>query len=346
MPGSDDIQNVDQNTLPDLPGLETVEEHEARRLYALVFFSIFCLFFISGFIYRYYAGLPIEAPTYSFAIYGVVLLVLILLVAYRTTFAVRCDSSGITLGLWRKRFMAWSEIVSARTIGRAIHLPKLELRTATGRRVIRCPGNGPMGDIVLAAIWQHLRRLGQANEIKLTPRALSLWQEIPAEVPEELEYIDRMRRPAAVGGVIFFAAMVAGAAWIGAGIFQHPDPVTGFFALLAIFFFAMLRYVLLPSILRIPARMQVGADGIQAELPFAKVNLAWEDISRARWFNSQYFIVRADGSNREIWFFHTLFRADAETLILAVIRHLRQKQPTLIIPLPRKRELFKRQVGE
>ena len=115
-----------------------------------------------------------------------------LTVILRNYYRWKTDTDGLTaIGLLGSKRIRWQDISESTTrtnwIGETIY------RLRAGGIVLRIPylipSNGWQESVLIASVWQHLRRYGKSDGLLMSANTQSLWDEIPAELPHDLEAI-------------------------------------------------------------------------------------------------------------------------------------------------------------
>lgn len=161
-------------SLPDLPGLESVESKSGggcNPIFGcglLIFFPVF--------------GIASHIAWYGILASIIVTLGVNLLYYYLTDITYATSPDGIQI----KRKLG-STVIPWTNIRRASFNPiwpssEITLETQTGKRIkVTAP------PVLEASIWQHLRRIGRADNARLSEEALSIWAPIPDDIPYEME---------------------------------------------------------------------------------------------------------------------------------------------------------------
>jgi hypothetical protein len=87
---------------------------------------------------------------------------------------------------YRGKNIKWTEVIDARITTSKRGRSMLEI--STNKRVLSLPINGDDHPRIIASIWQHLRRHGVAKNFTLPDIMLSMWAEIPDDIPEEMDF--------------------------------------------------------------------------------------------------------------------------------------------------------------
>lgn len=162
--------------LPDLPGLNNVRtplpgvQLACLGCAAMLLMSIGVA--ISGWVLYGLLG-----------ILGAIVLCIIIIKLDETR--VTIDERGITYIRWlHRRFIAWDDVELAIT---DIEPSGTEYIKLVSSSITLCLPVNDFGSAYLeASIFQHLRRVGKADRIALSPEAASFWYPIPHDIPEEM----------------------------------------------------------------------------------------------------------------------------------------------------------------
>lgn len=315
----------DTNNLPDLPELEAVEARGLSPLPALALLA-FPLLFTSfaawgGWVYRDFL-----APHEIALIATIPLLFLYVIFRFLTDYyRYNTNADGFSAqGLIRRRSIRWTDINGASIQKRRSRYPKLILRMDRGSFRLPLPsagGRSPM-DVLVASVYQHLRRLGKADGLELTPSMLSLWREIPDDVPTEAEW----GKPASLGpklGYLFLLLLFcAYLAYLWTGI--HVKAI----AIISMSLFTLMMLgVLLGAVvesLRKAYRARVTEDGLEAGLLLKTIRVPWSSIRAARWrVAGQATVLSINSAVAKLDIPFRVGSKESEQLTLAIIRQLR-----------------------
>lgn len=248
------------------------------------------------------------------------------------------DRNGITMrGVLRRRFIPWMDITAASTAQTRIGSVVLILETNNGTVKIDPRGFGSSTwntDSIVASTWQHLRRFGHADGITLSENALKLWEPIPDNVPEEMEWghpASSKYKSGAIASIAFFAILMI-LAWFAIG--KSIQMI--FLSLIFTVCFAFLIKLIMSQSLHLAYAVNVKRDGLQTELLFEKTFIAWIDITYTLWFKTNsttHLVIKTSTPKREVLIPFTSGDAESEMLIMSIFRHLRiagMKQPIIL----------------
>lgn len=320
--------------LPDLPCLESIEILDRSRLYVLLvivslkFWTLFCV--IWGFVlYREYLSFG------AFVAVGIILalFVWLMLRILSCYWSYKTDQSGITMkGLLRKRFVAWPEVLKVAT--QQSRMGETILKLTTAQKSIKISPKGfstaSSGDCLVASIWQHLRRLGRADEIVFTEAMESLWREIPKDAPVEMEWSKPINSAEKAGIIVLFLVLIVPLVmfWLEATRKPLMIALAVSWTLALVSLFAGLIF---PDIRYMANLVKVGSDGIEVKAAIGKpIRLSWKSIIAA-WWMPNCLCLRAE--TKEIRIPYKRDNKELERLALCVIRHLRE-QTLCAVPFP------------
>ncbi|MEN6371299.1 MAG: hypothetical protein ABFD64_04720 [Armatimonadota bacterium] len=165
--------------LPELPSLE-----ETRMNFG-GWNPLCCLPIIGSLIYL------IVTRYYAFSLYLVACCILFFLYARLSGIKVIVDKTGIEIESFsRKRFIAWQDVVDAYTTPEDSRYTKdIVVKSNTTIISFTAPVETHY-ELIEASIRQHLSRYGKAGGFILSDDSLSIWAEIPEDIPDEIDYID------------------------------------------------------------------------------------------------------------------------------------------------------------
>ncbi len=248
---------------------------------------------------------------------------------------------GIELrGPIRRVFVPWADVKNAYR-KRADGLTGSQaVVLQTDVRTVRIHPHGMSGSpvrsaIVIASIWQHLRRLGKHGGIELPPAALSLWEPVPAEVPDEVDWHaskSARMEPTMTSAVLgVFVVLIA----YGFITSSHSAPSMALYGFVMLALFAGFGTMVRRSLgVATDARADMG--GIEVDSALWKGYISWREVTQA-WYEADGLALRFGTERRTIRIkAFTRQNLDGETdqLILACIRHIRASCPQIALPLP------------
>ncbi len=315
-----------QSELPDIPALESVEQRDFNFLVLPLAYSGFLVFIVFIAVqclldYRQYLG----SGEVSLLVLLLALFVFLLFRILSGFASFRTDSSGFyARGPLRKKFIAWSDITSASIRKTWAKDTLLTLQTRHGSFSVAPRGlsaSVSASECLIASVWQHLRRLGTSDGLVLTPAMLSLWEEIPDDVPADLDWGKPPSRGVKIGALLMLTLLSAGTVY-GLVAMDGPTALRAMMGSMIIGMVAVLKWIIIPEIALQAYRVHVGIDGIEADILLKRVYIPWSDVTTAGWKGRGLGIV-AGRVKKEIRVPYSLGSKASEQLILAVIRYLR-----------------------
>ena len=163
--------------LPDLPGIEEVKV-EYKSPAFLVGCIIGLVVFILCWIYR---GIVHSLKT----LLGIAAWTSLVqsLLSHET----KIDYNGLHYEQpFRRKKIKWTEVIDARITSNK-HC-RYTVDFTGDKRVISILIDGEDYPRIIASIWQHLRRHGKAENFTLPDTVLSMWADIPNDIPEEMDF--------------------------------------------------------------------------------------------------------------------------------------------------------------
>lgn len=324
---------MDIRELPDIPGLEAVDSRSGKSAAAVTFLCVLCavnLIPLGVLAARYHSYLGSREKIVLMAVP-----VLLALLGVRVLFsfsAVRTSAEGIIQkAALRSRVIPWRSVVSASQRKSKLGV-SVAIVTTTGQYTIPLPDDKTSRARVLASIWQHLRRSQVPNDIELDEAALSFWEEIGPDVPEEIDWKGPRSRSAAISAIAFFWIIV-----IGLLCMMAPDVMRNPWRLLQVAMLVIPMVVLArfvgPQVTASASGVRVRRDHLEADLPFRQVSLQWSDVVSVDWLEGLAISFR-DDRKRTIFVPYAPGKTESETLILAIFRRLREQPHVQPIPFP------------
>lgn len=329
---------MDENR-PDLPELESVRTQNKQYLPILVVFGVLnfqIIYAIIRLYFKYAHYLDTKEKLRVSLIPACIIYIIVRMLSGYHTYAT--DANGITMrGVLRRRFIPWMDIRKASTTETRIGSVVLVLET--GSETIRIDVRGFEGgtwsaDSFVASAWQHLRHFGRAGSIRLSDKALRLWEPIPDSVPEEMTWGHPATKRVKLGpmaSLAFFTACI-----IGIWLLRVGSTHT---IMLPIVFTAALLMTLRIQYAQSMHRayvVNVKRDGLQAELLCSGVYIPWPDFTSTQWHGAQsdaHLVISSSAPKREVLIPFTSGNAESERLIMSIFRHLRKvgmKQPIVL----------------
>lgn len=249
----------------------------------------------------------------------------------------RTDAEGIRAsGLFGSRSMCWTEVERAET-----------RRTGPirGTRLVLSGGGReflvPLRDTVLvASVWQHLRRVGKSSDVSLPAVAETWWRAVPDDVPTEisLDVVPQPSLPASLFAPVVATctvALLAVVAAFGGG----PGGKEGWLWLLLIVPLFVLKAPE-PFVARAARHVNVLEDRLEADTLFGGFSARWSDIRRVLWTSQQKLsgtqhLLQVDtGPLRALRIPWAPEDEHSVKLVLAVVRQARTANPHLLVSIP------------
>lgn len=230
--------NTKPNTLPDLPGLESVE---ARSTDTLLIMTIALIAALTPVVTGIWAELDyhtvlrstnrsvlaatlVMTAAAAYAVYQV------LTTGYRWS----TDADGITeRGLLRRRRILWKDVLRAESRLNGSLSPTHCIQSAA--RAIKFGGIQDREYVfpaLAASCWQHLRRVGKADRFLLRTVELSLWDSIPGEALESVEVKERAASDRTIR--LFTLALLTGMAFMWSSDYRQFWPWIGIASLVSL----------------------------------------------------------------------------------------------------------------
>lgn len=327
--------------LPDLPGLECVRSGELLPSLVIILFGIYAILFIaiSAWAYvQYWHYLDIIGKVSS--IVSMALVIYIFSRASTINFALQTDTDGLHISGIRKKILFWNDIESASY--RKTHYSSFLVFKVNGKAIKVHPtglaSSSISGDLIIASVWQHLRRYDKEDNLELPASISSLWESVPDDIPLEIEWGDSPSLGKKVGAVIAIATfpIIAIAFWFA----NEPDP-----GWIMLWIFVASLYVTLTFLVMIPDRVNraykvgVKSVGLEVELVFKKLQIPWSKIISSSWnFNNQInkLNIKSESPKAEVDICYSPTDKESEKLVLAIIRQIRASNPAIAIPLPKR----------
>lgn len=324
-----------QPNLPDLPCLESQETSDSQALPGIIVFTGFTVWIAATCVWaflKYRAFIPAQSAALIALLAGLTLFLIIrMLSGY---FHFKTDPNGLAMrSVLRRRFIRWDEITEVST--RETRSGESILILRAGRTTLNLPlrgfgGNSTAGACITASIRQHLRRLGRGDDIQLSEAALTLWQDIPEAVPEEVQVgkspTTLSKVAGALGLLMIVGVVVAG--WVVAISNLH---MLIWIVFVTVAFGLIFKWGLLPEYLYNAHLVSVKKDGLLTKVKFGDVYIPWSEITSVSW---QQGVLRIRASRTEVRIVYKLGDKESERLILAIIRQLRLRNPSLAVLLP------------
>ena|GEM_PF-6956055 len=309
------------NQLPDLPALEAVETRTRERP---VLASIAFLF-VAGF-----TGLGVRAyirlGDYARDLLPQVTVAAVLAggicawIVYRlilADFHWRTNADGLhSRSLIRRRFRRWEDMSS---------LTRLSGKSATtyDSRLVS----------VDASVWQHMRRLGKADDTALPEPALTFWDVIPDELPTELQWRNPrpIRRNYIIWCTLSGVVLAAGLGLVVSLCFGFRFTDVLFQILICCLYGPLLSSAARMNKMQ-PEHILLGGKHMQMWFMGRTLNLAPDEVTHAWWGDLGILHLRTSTAHFTIPL-DSIYDASS-MMVLAIIRWLRlaAKPKPIVIP--------------
>ena len=170
---------MNMNDLPDLPGLESIEE-EVQEGWPCCCCLPAPIVIIGGVIQGYWLyGLIASA----------VLVALAFAFGWLSKRRIKTDTERLSVAWpFRRKLIAWENVTVATTVTNDSDPPERHVQVDAPGKRIRVPVTGPGMARLEASIWQHLRHVDKADGIELSEDARSFWFPIPEDIPAEMDW--------------------------------------------------------------------------------------------------------------------------------------------------------------
>lgn len=304
--------------LPDIPALESVEIRELERPLA----ASFALLIVGGvmglFVWAYVGPCQcapdLLAPVVLAVILGGGCLLWVLHSLLFGDFCWRTNADGLhSRSLVRRRFVRWEDMKSApRIAGKSPTLCSLALLDTS--------------------IWQHLRRHDKADQAALLESSLSLWDEIPGELPSVIEWdnprpVRRWHRLLVVGSAILLVS----------GLWLVVDwRVRGsrdLFDWMSICWMYGVLFWGLAFFQRMqPEHISLSGDTLQARTVRAMLEIRPSDVTAAWWAGPGMLHLRTRRSHLVVPL--DSIHDESSKLVLGIIRWLRTAPKPVLVVIP------------
>lgn len=327
--------------LPELPALESVESSARGLLIAGSVLLILPLIFIlcgAHVCVKYWHDLGALKVTAVIA--GSVMVALacwMVLRIFRADYYWKTDSDGLTAGgLIRRRHIKWTDVIRANILEDPLRGDRYHINTTYQAVVIRADKRFSNSRL-LASVCQHLRRHRKVEDFKLPMDALSFYDIVPDELPQEMEWTDAKPFAWRLPLVAMFILCVASVAFfVTVDILDHCFALVVFAAML----YLPLAWGITRDYLAAADVIAINEDYIEARLPRKVVRLAWDDVTLARWIHpgtsAQRICLEIRGlqGNERMLVPFLDKNEGSKKLLLAIIRRVRvyDKHRLLVLP--------------
>lgn len=317
------------DSLPDLPGLESVEVADSASFVPVVMHVLMMLAFTALCIWCY-LDLGEFIPRAGVALVGAVVALSgwMVLRIFAADFYWRTDPRGITArGILRRRFVAWGEISGARSVRTRLGETVYKLHTSNLALSIRTRTDYRLA----ASIWQHLRRQGKVYDLEMPDAALSCWDDIPDEIPREIEWKGRSRVGEAVGFAVFVLVFVGLLAWMIID-FGPKWPALVVFLVLGLGI-ATVAWLSFRELTTSASYFHLRDDRFEARTICGASEVYWSDVTGAAW-QRMHLVIRCSRPRSEVRVPCSPDDEQSAKLILALVRRLRTAGAPQAVPIP------------
>lgn len=234
------------------------------------------------------------------------------------------SEQGFTIGgYFRKRSINWADIQSVEFI------PGKGYELVTAERSIKLDKETLKNICLEASIWQHLNRAGKADNLPLSPFAMSLWAQIPDTKTEEIHW--ESPKPPHALDILIRCACAEALIW-GAAVRFEPDAIFG------LYFIALFPLGWALFTLTLIKRISITDDRIQLTTALGKRSIHWNSVCSvgflSRWMTQPpSLMIRAGilGYIRIPWYPQ---HPNSTRVMLAILRRLRQEERFKFLPFP------------
>lgn len=334
---------IDNQNLPDLPGLESVVvKDNTTPVVLLLLGGFFC--FVIGWCVWMYAQYHEYVPAMAVFMPAAAVIVCLFLIVHSLAsyFRYKTDSEGfVAWGLLVRKIIKWNEVERMELGEDKYEEPTLTLITSNDKvRVKYRQLHGLEGfSKIVASAWQHLRRRGKVDNVELAPYILSLWQEIPAEAAElsnELEWGGAPGRGRKVWAIVKLAVPLGLA--LSPLIITPPREIIfgGYLLTMTLGWLVYLVAWLLPGTLSRAYYLKINAEGLEAFQLFSTTWLPWAEVKQAYWDRLRdSLIIKGNTRGQTISIPYQQGNEESVQLVLAVAHRLRLADtPQALMPLP------------
>lgn len=237
---------------------------------------------------------------------------------------IRSDERGFTLyRVIRRQFLKWDNI---KAITIKTNMGQLVGCKFIGKdQTIWLPLPFPhdrMESVLVASIWQHLRRIGKADEFPFPKEAEDLWWSVPDCVPDSVSWINRHAPEWKVYYKLLWVKVAALIILLTAGIIvfglSKTSTVIKVMILVLGGVYAALWFYL-RRVRTIAITASVNSESIEVETGFGNYNLQWSKVISSGW-DSDGLILKAISPKVTV---RIPDQSSASTILLAIIKRLR-----------------------
>lgn len=318
-------------SLPDLPELDTVEVWNRATIAFLAGYALFIAAMVGLLVWQL-AVLWRYVDIVPAVLVGVlaILCVYVLIRLLDGVYFYRTDRTGITANsMLRRREIGWVEVTDAEIVGDCPFNIAMRIRTTDGCLTVgQGLSSAASRDALLASAYQHLRRVGKADQMELPDTALSLWDRIPDDVGREAEWSAKRRwgsKAELALCFVFFGGQFGLMAWM-----VCSEPRMAFLAVMALPLLACFRMCAREAANR-AVYAAVRDDALHATTARGDRVIPWTEVTSACWERS-FLAIRS--ASREVWIPMLAGDECSEKLVLACIRRARAAGHPLTVPSP------------
>lgn len=336
---------------PDLSTLELVETKIKDTL--LLMFLNLCItgLLIGPFVYMLIVYSRNLGSGFLIAVVGVLILVVVALwipirVLWVDYFWQIDDRGVFARNRFRKRFIAWPDIVDVSITKTTVGSVAIRLRSNTKIIKISVQGllSSDQGDRFIASLWQYFRKYDKGGGVELTEASSSLWDEIPDELPREMEW--KSRRSAfrrTLGNpwmpILPLLSVLAILPLIAKHRYLEFELFVVWFCTIAVTAIVISRH-LISVWLRTSNVFMLYEDHFEAKFPIKKANIRWNDLTYARWrkepnaIRPHGMILGSSNPRTEVFIPFDPKDEASYKLMLALIRRTRTAKHAQALPVP------------
>lgn len=321
----------------DLPCLESVEATAKAYAFAAVMVALIAAVFCGGlcglYAHWFWPGQKADRPELIPAILltSAVFGLLFVRIAIRCGYRWKTDREGLTeRSLSGQRYIQWTDVTRAARTKSLVGETRYTLWA--GKKQVVIPSTVVDGPVLMASIWQHLRRFGRSDDSLLSEESESLWISIPESIPQDIDFYNS-RVPDWRLALLWLVAIVVGCC--GAWVWQPKLVAQHAFSTLSHFVFVLIPHLfgLVRQRMILARSAYIRSGWFEATNAFGKVDLQWSDIRRARATDSG-LMISAGGLRRTVLLPYSHGNDEQARVVLAAIRHLRGSGCSMAVALP------------